>query len=108
MVPRPKTAKEVRRFMGSAGYYRCYVESFARLGASIHRTVKSDVDPNDIDAAWTMPLPKGHPREATHWRTPKGKLVVSIESVGEVRGRGEEAWQLARPSSRHKGVHYQP
>lgn len=75
LIPRPKTAKDVRRFMGSAGYYRCFVESFARLSASIHRCVKADVPDDDISSAWTMPLPLDHAKEKTHWTTPKGVLV---------------------------------
>ena len=67
--------------MGSAGYYRCFVESFARLAASIHRCVKGDVPDDDISSAWTMPLPPGHAKRESHWTTPKGVLVPKDPSL---------------------------
>ena len=35
-IPPPKTATEVRFFLGLAGYYRCYVKGFAAIAAPLH------------------------------------------------------------------------
>ena len=42
-IPPPKTATEVRSFLGLAGYYRRYVKSFAAIAAPLHALTRKDV-----------------------------------------------------------------
>ena len=42
-IPPPKTATEVRSFLGLAGYYRCYVKSFAAIASPLHTLTRMDV-----------------------------------------------------------------
>ena len=41
-IPPPKTATEVRSFLGLAGYYRRYVKSFAAIAAPLHALTRKD------------------------------------------------------------------
>ena len=42
-IPPPKTATEVRSFLGLAGYYRRYVKGFAAIAAPLHALTRKDV-----------------------------------------------------------------
>ena len=42
-IPSPKTATEVRSFLGLAGYYRQYVKNFADIAGLLHALTKKDV-----------------------------------------------------------------
>ena len=42
-IPPPKTATEVRSFLGLAGYYRRYVKCFAAIAAPLHALTRKDV-----------------------------------------------------------------
>ena len=41
-IPPPKTATEVRSFLGLAGYYRRYVKGFATIAAPLHALTRKD------------------------------------------------------------------
>ena len=41
-IPPPKTAMEVRSFLGLAGYYRRYVKGFAAIAAPLHALTRKD------------------------------------------------------------------
>ena len=41
-IPPPKTAMEVRSFLGQAGYYRRYVKGFAAIAAPLHALTRKD------------------------------------------------------------------
>ena len=41
-IPPPKTATEVRSFLGLAGYYRRYVKGFAAIAALLHALTRKD------------------------------------------------------------------
>ena len=41
-IPPPKTATEVRSFLGLAGYYRCYVKGFEAIAAPLHALTWKD------------------------------------------------------------------
>ena len=41
-IPPPKTATEVRSFVGLAGYYRRYVKGFAAIAAPLHALTRKD------------------------------------------------------------------
>ena len=41
-IPLPKTATEVRSFLGLAGYYRRYVNGFAAIAAPLHALTRKD------------------------------------------------------------------
>ena len=41
-IPPPKTATEVRSFLGLAGYYQCYVKNFAAIAAPLHALTRKD------------------------------------------------------------------
>ena len=41
-IPPPKTATEVRSFLGLAGYYRRYVKNFAAIAGPLHALTKKD------------------------------------------------------------------
>ena len=41
-IPPPKTATEVRSFLGLAGYYRWYVKGFAAIAAPLHALPRKD------------------------------------------------------------------
>ena len=40
--PRPKTVKEVQKFLGLANYYRKFVKYFAKLAKLLHKLVRKD------------------------------------------------------------------
>ena len=42
-IPPPKTATEVRSFLGLAGYYRRYVKNFAAIAGPLHALTRKDV-----------------------------------------------------------------
>ena len=42
-IPPPKTATEVRSFLGLAGYYRRYVKGFASIATPLHALTRRDV-----------------------------------------------------------------
>ena len=41
-IPPPKTATEVRSFLGLAGYYRRYVKGFAAIAGPLHALTRKD------------------------------------------------------------------
>ena len=41
-IPPPKTATEVRSFLGLAGYYRRYVKNFSAIADSLHALTRKD------------------------------------------------------------------
>ena len=41
-IPPPKTATEVRSFLGLAGYYRRYIKGFAAIAAPLHALTRKD------------------------------------------------------------------
>ena len=41
-IPPPKTATEVRSFLGLAGYYRRYVKNFAAIAGPLHALTRKD------------------------------------------------------------------
>ena len=41
-IPPPKTATEVRSFLGLAGYYRCYVKNFTAIAGPLHALTRKD------------------------------------------------------------------
>ena len=40
--PRPKTVKEVQKFLGLANYYRLFVKDFAKIAKPMHKLVRKD------------------------------------------------------------------
>jgi len=40
--PRPKTVKEVQKFLGLANYYRQFVKDFAKIAKPMHKLVRKD------------------------------------------------------------------
>ena len=42
-IPPPKTATEVRSFLGLAGYYRRYVKNFAAIASPLHASTRKDM-----------------------------------------------------------------
>ena len=41
-LPSPKTQKEVRSFLGHAGYYRCFIENFTKIAAPMFKLLTKD------------------------------------------------------------------
>ena len=41
-LPSPKTQKEVRIFLGHAGYYRCFIENFTKIAAPMLKLLTKD------------------------------------------------------------------
>ena len=41
-LPYPKTQKEVRSFLGHAGYYRCFIENFTKIAAPMFKLLTKD------------------------------------------------------------------
>ena len=44
VLPSPKTQKEVRRFLGHAGYYHCFIENFTKIVAQMFKLLIKDVE----------------------------------------------------------------
>ena len=40
--PRPKTVKDIQKFLGLANYYRRFVKDFAKITKLLHKLVKKD------------------------------------------------------------------
>ena len=47
-MPRPKTPKKVKQFLGLIGYYRKFVPRFSDIGRSLTNLVR-----HDIEFIWT-------------------------------------------------------
>ncbi len=59
--PRPKTKKEVRQFLGLAGYYRRFIPDYSELTSPLTDLTKKEVPDTDVDGA----MPAGfHPVKA--------------------------------------------
>ena len=43
-LPSPKTQKEVRIFLGHAGYYRRFIENFTKIAAPMFKLLTKDVE----------------------------------------------------------------
>ena len=43
-LPSPKTQKEVRIFLGHAGYYRRFIENFTKIVAPMSKLLTKDVE----------------------------------------------------------------
>jgi hypothetical protein len=41
-IPTPKTAKQLKSFLGLAGYYRKFIPQFSNIAAPLHRLLKKD------------------------------------------------------------------
>ena len=41
-LPSPKTQREVRDFLGHAGYYRRFIENFSRIATPLFRVLAKD------------------------------------------------------------------
>jgi hypothetical protein len=65
ILPPPKTQKEVRRFLGHAGYYRRFIENFTKIVAPMFGLLIKDVD-----FVWTE-------QSQTTFETLKAKLYVA-------------------------------
>ena len=73
--PRPRTAKDLRSFLGFASYYRRFVPGFAAHAGPLHRAVAAASGPKkapdsgrDLGALWTAECEEG-------FRTLKERLV---------------------------------
>ena len=42
-IPSPKTQKEVRIFLGHAGYYRHFIENFSKIVAPLFKQLMKDI-----------------------------------------------------------------
>ncbi len=64
--PRPKTKKEVRQFLGLAGYYRRFIPDYSELTSPLTDLTKRRVPDTDVDGA----MPAGfHPSKGCSvWR----------------------------------------
>ena len=45
-LPYPKTVREVRSFLGHAGFYRRFIEGFSKIIVCLYRLVQKDMDFN--------------------------------------------------------------
>ena len=43
-LPSPKTQKEVRSFLGHAGYYHCFIENFTKIDSPMFKLLTKDVE----------------------------------------------------------------
>jgi len=43
-LPSPKTQKEVRSFLGHAGYYRCFIENFTKVATPMFKLLMKYVE----------------------------------------------------------------
>ena len=43
-IPIPNSQKEVRSFLGHAGYYRCFIKNFTKIAAPLFNLLTKDVD----------------------------------------------------------------
>ena len=43
-LPSPKTQKEVRIFLGHAGYYRRFIENFTKISAPMFTLLMKDIE----------------------------------------------------------------
>ena len=43
-IPSPKTQKEVRSFLGHAGYYRRFIENFTKIVAPMFKLLTKDAE----------------------------------------------------------------
>jgi hypothetical protein len=41
-LPTPKTTKQLKGFLGLAGYYRRFVPQFSKIAAPLHKVLKKD------------------------------------------------------------------
>ena len=101
--PRPKTKKEVRRFLGLAGYYRRFIPVFAELTSPLtDLTRKGASDP----VQWTEPCQRAFDRvkEALCRElllfTPNFYLPFNLQTDASDRGLGEGVDQLVLYISR--------
>ena len=67
-MPKPTTTKEVRRFIGMAGYYRRFIERFADICAPLHALVNNKWSEATHPQDWTKECD-------TAFATLKSKLV---------------------------------
>ena len=54
--PTPKTPTQVRSFIGCVGYYRHFIENFAKVAHPLFQLLTKDLEfvwSNDCDAAFT-------------------------------------------------------
>ena len=78
-MPKPTTTKEVRRFIGMAGYYRRFIERFADICAPLHALVNNKWSEATHPHDWTKECD-------TAFATLKSKLVEApVLRLGELR-----------------------
>ena len=51
--PTPKTPTQVRSFIGCVGYYRCFIENFAKVAHPLFQLLTEFVWSDNCDAAFT-------------------------------------------------------
>eukprot|EP00873_Tetraselmis_striata_P017097 jgi/Tetstr1/437361/TSEL_026046.t1 len=76
--PVPKTVKDVRGFLGLAGYYRKFIHNFAAIAAPLH-----DLTKNQPEFVWT-------PRADAAFRALKDAMWAASLVVSRVRAAGIE------------------
>ena len=109
-IPEPTTKSDCRCFCGLGNFYRNFCELFAVILSPIYALTKDDVPDKDVTAHFTIPLPDGDPRAATHFgvKADEHKLDADGRYAGRVVKRVEdnddkdsdlscrEAWQLVK------------
>ena len=67
LLPKPTTEKQLRSFLGIAGYYRRFVEGFAKIAAPLHSVLSkpkknTKVKPEQFSRLWNEDCDKAFER----------------------------------------------
>ena len=107
--PRPKTKKEVRRFLGLAGYYRRFIPAFSELTSPLtDLTRKGASDP----VQWTELCQRAFERVKEAFCgepllfTPKVFLPFNLQTDASDRGLGAVFDSAGGGSRPPRAVHY--
>eukprot|EP00873_Tetraselmis_striata_P006046 jgi/Tetstr1/426310/TSEL_016626.t1 len=88
--PVPKTVKDVRGFLGLAGYYRKFIHNFAAIAAPLH-----DLTKNQPEFVWT-------PRADAAFRALKD--AMGLKNRLKLEPNTESGYEAVRPVSRVPGL----
>ena len=86
-IPEPTTKSDVRCYCGLGNFYRNFAECFAATLGPIYELTKDDVPDKDVRAHFTIPLPAGDPRAATHFGVLADERADGLRYLGRLVAR---------------------